>query len=510
VTDFPWLTTLGVVPLVGSVVVAALPPTRVLLAKQVALGISLVVLALTVVLAVRFEPNGDEQFQFAETHQWIPQFGVSYAVGIDGIALVLIALATVLTPICILASWHDAYRLRRPVGTYFALFLLLETFMIGVFAATDVFLFYVFFEAMLIPMYFIIGSYGGPQRSYAAVKFLLYSLFGGLLMLAAVIGLFVVSDGGNQAFLFENLLGLDIAPTTERWLFLGFFVAFAIKAPLWPVHTWLPDAAAESPPGGAVLLVGVLDKVGTFGMIRLCLPLFPDASRWAAPVVIALAVIGILYGALVAIGQTDIKRLIAYTSISHFGFITLGIFALTTTASSGSTLYMFNHGFSTAALFLVAGFMISRRGSRLIADYGGVQRVAPLLAGTFLVAGLSSLALPGLSSFISEFLVLVGTFPRYQVAAVLATLGIILASVYILLMYQRTMTGEPNEATSQWRDLSRREVAVVAPLLAVIIALGFYPKPLLDVINPSIERTIEQVGATDVQPVVPVAEGQEP
>ena len=509
-TDFPWLTTLGAVPLVGAVVVAAIPRTRVLLAKQVALAVSLVVLALTVVLALRFEPTSEEQFQFAETHQWIPQFGVSYAVGIDGIALVLIGLATVLTPICILASWHDAYRLRRPAGTYFALFLLLETLMIGVFAATDVFLFYVFFEAMLIPMYFIIGSYGGPQRSYAAVKFLLYSLFGGLLMLAAVIGLFVVSDGGNQAFLFENLLGLDIAPNTERWLFLGFFVAFAIKAPLWPVHTWLPDAAAESPPGGAVLLVGVLDKVGTFGMIRLCLPLFPDASRWAAPVVITLAVIGILYGALVAIGQTDIKRLIAYTSISHFGFITLGIFALTTTAGSGSTLYMFNHGFSTAALFLVAGFMISRRGSRLIADYGGVQRVAPVLAGTFLVAGLSSLALPGLSSFISEFLVLVGTFPRYPVAAVLATLGIILASVYILLMYQRTMTGEPNESTSRWRDLSRREVAVVAPLLAVIIALGFYPKPLLDVINPSIERTMEQVGSTDVKPVVPVAEGQEP
>jgi NADH-quinone oxidoreductase subunit M len=320
--------------------------------------------------------------------------------------------------------------------------------------------------------------------------------------------LFVVSDGGSQAFLFENLLGLDIAPNTERLLFLGFFVAFAIKAPLWPVHTWLPDAAAEAPPGGAVLLVGVLDKVGTFGMIRLCLPLFPDASRWAAPVVIALAVIGILYGALVAIGQTDIKRLIAYTSISHFGFITLGIFALTTTASSGSTLYMFNHGFSTAALFLIAGFMISRRGSRLIADYGGVQRVAPMLAGTFLVAGLSSLALPGLSSFISEFLVLVGTFPRYQVAAVLATLGIILASVYILLMYQRTMTGEPTEATAKWRDLTRREVVVVAPLLAVIIALGFYPKPLLDVINPSIERTMQQVGATDPQPVVPAAEGQ--
>jgi NADH-quinone oxidoreductase subunit M len=339
------------------------------------------------------------------------------------------------------------------------------------------------------------------------VKFLLYSLFGGLLMLAAVIGLFVVSDGGAQAFLFENLQVMHITQTTERLLFLGFFVAFAIKAPLWPVHTWLPDAAAEAPPGGAVLLVGVMDKVGTFGMIRLCLPLFPDASKWAAPVVITLAVIGILYGALLAIGQTDIKRLIAYTSISHFGFITLGIFAMTTTGQAGSTLYMFNHGFSTAALFLIAGFMISRRGSRRIADYGGVQRVAPVLAGTFLVAGLSSLALPGLSSFISEFLVLVGTFQRYQVAAVLATLGIILASVYLLLMYQRTMTGEPPESTAGWRDLSARETWVVAPLIAVIIALGFFPKPVLDIINPSVQRTVKQVGVTDPKPVVPAAEG---
>jgi NADH-quinone oxidoreductase subunit M len=507
VTDFPWLTTLGAIPLVGSAVVAAMPRHRSLLAKQVALGFSLVTLAVVVVLALRFDATSTKQFQFAETHEWIPQFGVSYAVGVDGIALVLVALAAVLTPICILASWHDAGEGRRGVRIYFALLLALETMMIGVFVATDVFLFYVFFEAMLIPMYFIIGSYGGPQRSYAAVKFLLYSLFGGLLMLAAVIGLFVVSDGGAQAFLFENLQVMHITQTTERLLFLGFFVAFAIKAPLWPVHTWLPDAAAEAPPGGAVLLVGVMDKVGTFGMIRLCLPLFPDASKWAAPVVITLAVIGILYGALLAIGQTDIKRLIAYTSISHFGFITLGIFAMTTTGQAGSTLYMFNHGFSTAALFLIAGFMISRRGSRRIADYGGVQRVAPVLAGTFLVAGLSSLALPGLSSFISEFLVLVGTFQRYQVAAVLATLGIILASVYILLMYQRTMTGEPPESTAGWRDLSARETWVVAPLIAVIIALGFFPKPVLDIINPSVQRTVKQVGVTDPKPVVPAAEG---
>jgi NADH-quinone oxidoreductase subunit M len=377
--------------------------------------------------------------------------------------------------------------------------------MVGVFAATDVFLFYVLFEAMLVPMYFIIGSYGGAQRSYAAVKFLLYSLAGGLLMLAAVIGLYVNSDGGPKAFLFQNLLGTELGTGTERLLFLGFFIAFAIKAPLWPVHTWLPDAAAEAPPGGAVLLVGVLDKVGTFGMIRFCLPLFPDAAKWATPVIITLAVIGILYGALLAIGQTDLKRLIAYTSISHFGFIVLGIFAMTTQGQSGSTLYMVNHGFSTAALFLIAGFLISRRGSRLIADFGGVQRVAPMLAGTFLVAGLSSLALPGLSSFVSEFLVLVGTFSRYEAAAVIATGGIILASLYILLMYQRTMTGEPNEHTAKLADLNTREAWVVAPLLAVIIALGFYPKPLLDVINPAVARTMQQVGVTDPQPITPAA-----
>ncbi len=505
--DFPWLTILAAAPLVGAAVVAALPSARELLAKQVALGVSLVVLAGAVALALGFDSTSKAQFQYAETHQWIPQFGVSYALGVDGIALVLIALATVLTPVCILASWHDVDATRRSPKGYFALLLMLETFMIGVFAATDVFLFYVLFEAMLVPMYFIIGSYGGAQRSYAAVKFLIYSLVGGLLMLAAVIGLYVVSDGGPQAFLFENLLGTQMGTGTERLLFLGFFIAFAIKAPLWPVHTWLPDAAAEAPPGGAVLLVGVLDKVGTFGMIRFCLPLFPDASRWATPVVLTLAVIGILYGALLAIAQTDMKRLIAYTSISHFGFIVLGIFAMTSQAQSGATLYMVNHGFSTAALFLIVGFLISRRGSRLIRDFGGVQKVAPVLAGTFLVAGLSSLALPGLAPFVSEILVLIGTFSRYEAVAVIATAGIILASLYILLMYQRTMTGEPNAATAKFADLNLREAWVVAPLLAILIGAGVFPKPLLDVINPAVERTMQQVGVTDPKPVVPAAEG---
>ncbi len=508
---FPWLSALGVVPLIGAVLLF-LPFVRDRMVKLVALVTSLVVLAMTIVMSLGFAADGP-RFQFVETYEWIPRFGVQYAVGVDGIALVLIALSAVLVPIVILAAWHDADPVegapRRSVKTYFALMLVLETFMIGVFAATDVFLFYVFFEAILIPMYFLIGSFGGPKRSYAAVKFLLYSLVGGLLMLAAVIGLYVVGNdqlpGDTGTFAFEQLLGLDISPGVEKALFLGFFAAFAIKAPLWPVHTWLPDAAAQATPGSAVLLVGVLDKVGTFGMLRYLLPLFPDASRFFTPYVIALAVIGILYGALLAIGQTDMKRLIAYTSVSHFGFIALGVFAMTTLAGTGSTLYMVNHGISTGALFVIAGFLVARRRSTLIPDFSGVQSVAPWLAGTFLIAGLSSLALPGLATFVSEFLVLVGTFVRYQVAAVLATLGIILASVYILLMYQRTMTGAVAAGMEKTSDLNFREAWVVAPLIALLIGLGVYPKPVLDVIEPAIQRTMQDAGRQDPQPTVPVS-----
>jgi NADH-quinone oxidoreductase subunit M len=505
---FPWLTTLGALPLLGSVVVAALPRGRELLAKQVALGVSLVVFALTLVMATRFTAGSTQQFQFVEHHPWISSFGVSYSVGVDGIALVLIAMATILVPIVILAGWHEADGAKGQVKTFFALILVLETMIIGVFAATDVFLFYVFFEAMLIPVYFLIGSFGGAQRSYAAVKFLLYSLLGGLLMLAALIGLYVVSvhQRGTGTFEYAQLLGMHITPSTEKWLFLGFFAAFAIKAPLWPFHTWLPDAAAESTPGTAVLLVGVLDKVGTFGMIRLCLPLFPNASKYFTPVILVLAVVGILYGALVAIGQTDMMRLVAYTSLSHFGFITLGIFAMTSQGQAGSTLYMVNHGFSTAGLFIVGGFLVSRRGSRLIADYGGVQRVAPLLAGTFLVMGLATLSLPGLSSFVSEFLVLVGTYTRYPAYAVLATLGIVLAAIYVLFWYQRVATGPATEKVKGFRDLGGREMLAVVPLVALIVAVGFFPKPLLDVINPAVSRTLHQVGQTDPTPPVPVGQ----
>ncbi|MFI6506217.1 NADH-quinone oxidoreductase subunit M [Streptosporangium sp. NPDC050855] len=508
----PWLSTLMAVPVLGAVGVSLVKSDK--LAKQLAMVVSLVVLALTVVVAVQFNPTSQTRFQFAEVYDWIPRFGVHYGVGVDGIALVLIALSAVLVPIVILASWHDAdgtvvtvpgeeprtVTPKRSVKTYFALLLVLEAMMIGVFAATDVFLFYVFFEAMLIPMYFMIGSYGGAQRSYAAVKFLLYSLFGGLLMLVAVIALYVVAAKGT--FMFPELIGAVQDPTTQKWLFAGFFIAFAVKAPLWPFHTWLPDAAAQAPAGAAVLLVGVLDKVGTYGMLRFCLELFPGASKFFTPLVIVLSVVGIVYGAIVAIGQTDMKRLIAYTSISHFGFIALGVFAMTRDGGSGATLYMVNHGFSTGALFLIAGFLIYRRGSSRIADYGGVQKVAPVLAGTFLIAGLSGLSLPGLSTFVSEFMVLLGTYERYAIPAIIGTTGVILAAVYILWMYQRTMNGPTAESVATLPDLDRREKWVMAPLIAVILILGFFPKPMLDVINPAVDKTLSSVGVEPFTPAV--------
>ncbi|XVQ11924.1 NADH-quinone oxidoreductase subunit M [Spirillospora sp. CA-255316] len=513
--DFPWLSVLIAVPLLGAVLVGVLPRTRETLVKQVALGVSLLVAAGTLVMAAGFDTGGP-RFQFEEKYWWIKQFGVHWAVGVDGVALVLILLSVILVPLVILASWNEADRSggvdvppKRSASMYFALLLTLEAMMIGVFAATDVFLFYVFFEAMLIPVYFLIGSYGGAQRSYAAVKFLLYSLFGGLLMLVAVIWLYPLSarpasEGGlgRGTFLFSELSRLNIDPTTAKWLFLGFFIAFAIKAPMVPVHTWLPDAAQQAPAGALVLIVGVLDKVGTYGMLRFCLELFPGAAKWATPVVLGFAVLSIIYGAVLAIGQVDLKRLVAYTSISHFGFIVLGVFAMTTQAQSGAALYMVNHGFSTGALFLLVGFMIVRRRSARIDDYGGVQKVAPVLAGTFLVAGLSGLSLPGLAPFVSEFLVFTGTFSRYQVPAIIATIGIVLAAIYILWMYQRTMGGPTVEKTKGMKDLTGREKLAIGPILAIIVALGFFPQPLLNVINPSVEKTLVRLDQRDPAPKI--------
>jgi NADH-quinone oxidoreductase subunit M len=575
----PWLTIIGAVPLVGAVVVAALPrdaapetlaerereyaltapspaieaelearmadyderhgsasgdlldadeidretrerdallvdrrPAQDLLAKQVALAISLATLVMAIAMSVQFKANAG--FQFVQTYDWVKDFGVHYSVGVDGIALVLIDLTAILMPVVVLAAWGEEELGGRSIKAYLALLLALEAALIGAFASTDLFLFYVFFEVMLIPMYFVIGSFGtsaasGARRSYAAVKFLLYSLFGGLLMLAAVIGLYVYA---GHSFLFGDLT--DHAPalshTMQNVIFLGFFIAFAIKAPLWPFHTWLPDAAAEAPTSGAVMLVGVMDKVGTFGFIRWTLPLLPKATHTFAPLVLSLAVVGIFYGALLAVGQRDLKRLVSYTSIAHFGFIAIGIFAFTSQGGTGATLYMVNHGFSTGALFLVVGFLIARRKSSQVADFGGVQAVAPWLAGAFVLAGLSSLALPGTNSFVSEFLVLVGTFTRYRAFAIVATVGIVLAALYILLVIQRTMHGPLNESNRGFADLSLRETLVIAPVLVLIIVLGVYPKPVIDVINPAVKATLCLNGRTDPAPTHPQQSASSP
>jgi NADH-quinone oxidoreductase subunit M len=526
VTAVEWLsaqslTALWVLPLVAAVVIILLPASQRATAKYLGLATSVGVLGIAVTLAVRFDPGGP-RYQFVENHPWISSFGTGYILGLDGIALALVVLTAVLMPLLLLAGWNDADHRTglsgRGTQGYIALMLTVEAMVLLSLAALDILLFYVLFEAMLIPMYFLIGAFGGPDRARsgaAAVKFLLYNLFGGLIMLAAVVGLYVVTSN-SKAFhggTFDVRTISDavssgllvIQPGVAHALFAGFLFAFAVKAPLWPLHRWLPDAAVQATPASAVLMMAVMDKVGTFGMLRYCLPLFPDSATLFRPVVITLAVIGIVYGAVLAIGQTDVMRLIAYTSISHFGFIILGIFVMTSQGQSGSTLYMVNHGISTAALFLIAGFLVSRRGTRAIAAYGGVQKVAPVLAGTFLVSGLATLSLPGLAPFISEFLVLIGTFTRYPVFAVLAALALVLSAVYVLWMYQRMMTGPVTDGNDTVTDLRPRELVVVAPLIALLLVLGVYPKLALDVINPAVQHTLTSIHQPDPTPTLGAA-----
>jgi NADH-quinone oxidoreductase subunit M len=496
-----YLTILTLSPLIGALVVAFVPKREPKLAKLIALLWSLAVLVVAGSAWLAFDP-GDGGLQLRESYTWIPAWGARFTFAADGIALVMLLLVALLVPIVIVASWHDAENSRRSVPAYFALILALEGTMIGVFAAADVLLFYLFFEVMLVPMYFLIGSFGSDvpakQRQYAAVKFFLYSLVGGLFMLAAVVGLWVV---GGKTFDWQALVNHDFSTGVERWLFLGFFIAFAIKAPFFPFHTWLPDAGGAAPAGAAALLVGVMDKVGTFGILRYCLPLFPEASKYFAPWAMALALVGVIYAALLAVGQNDLKRLVSYTSIAHFGFMGIGIFAFTLQAGSGTVLYMLNHGLATGLLFLVVGMFVYRRGSTLVTDFGGAGKLVPVLAGIFLFAGLASLSLPGLAPFVSEFLVLIGVFKVNVTVAVIATSGIILAAGYVLWMVQRTTHGTLNPALSEVdtmrRDLTMREMVVVAPLVALILALGFYPKPVLDVINPAVERTLTHVTSVE-------------
>lgn len=530
------LTLLWVLPLVAALVAVALPASSRIAVKYLGLAAALAVLAVAAVVAVRFDPAG-ARYQFVEKHTWIESFGAGYLLGVDGIALALVVLTAALMPLLLLAGWNDAdNKGGRGPHAYVALMLACEAMVLLSLVTLDILLFYILFEAMLIPMYFLIGGFGGAEekggsggaeekggsggaeRGRAALKFLLYNLFGGLVMLAAVIGLYIATarsgEFGGGTF---NLQAIEIAvangsftvpPAVGAALFAGFFFAFAVKAPLWPLHRWLPDAAVQATPAVAVLMMAVMDKVGTFGMLRYSLPLFPEAATQFRTVIAALAVVSIVYGAVVAIGQTDVMRLIAYTSISHFGFIILGIVAMTSQGQSGSTLYMVNHGIATAALFLIAGFLVSRRGTRAIAAFGGVQKVAPVLAGTFLVAGLATLSLPGLAPFISEFLVLVGTFTRFPVLAVFAALGLVLSAVYVLWAYQRMMTGPVTAGNERLHDLRPRELAVVTPLIALLLILGIYPKVALDVINPAVQHTLTSIDQSDPAPAVTAGGGR--
>ncbi|CAM3477858.1 NADH-quinone oxidoreductase subunit M [Isoptericola cucumis] len=526
-TGFPWLTVLIVWPLVAAAATALTGAGRgrpaggpvtgrgrfgAGAARTVALVGALVEVALLVGAFAAFDTGAAGEHQLTETHAWIPALGASYAVGVDGVGLLLVALSVALVPLVILAAWREQGGDHAKLRRYLATVLVLEAFMVAVFAARDVFLFYVLFEAMLIPAYFLIGGFGqGAQRRYAAVKFLLFSLAGGLVMLVGVVALYlqVPVDAATglrpaDAFLTSNLTGLALDPTAEKLMFAAFFLAFAIKAPMFPVHTWLPDVAGNATPGTSTLLICVLDKVGTFGMLTLCLPLFPGASRWAAPFVVVLAVVSILYGAILAIGQKDLLRLVGYTSVSHFGFIILGIFTFTSLGTAGSGLMMLNHGISTGALFLIAGFAIARhpRRSQEIADFGGLRAVAPVLGGTFLVAGLSAAALPGLATFVSEVMVFLGSFARWPVAVLVAVPAVVLAAVYVLLTYQRMFTGPVAGELAGARDLDGREKTVAGVLVAALVVLGVAPGPVLDYVRAPGEVAVELVDETDPPPVI--------
>ena len=499
--DVPILTVLILLPLVGALVVAFAPTGGADQPKRLGLLVSMLTLAAGVVLAASYDV-GDGGLQLTETHDWVSAFGVHYALGVDGLGLLMILLTVALVPIVLLAAWPDSD--GADAKRFVAWTLTLEALSLAVFAATDVFLFYVVFEATLVPAYFLIGGFGREKRSAAALKFLMFQLGGGLVLLGSVIGLYVVSaQQGSPSYLYTDLQQLDLSTSAERWLFAGFFIAFAVKAPLFPVHTWLADTTEQATPPTSVLLVCVLDKIGTFGMLRFCLGLFPEASDWATPLVVVLALISIVYGAFVAIGQDDILRLIGLTSLSHFGFIVLGIFVFTAQGATGAILYMVNHGIATAALFLLAGFVIRRRGTTLISQMGGLEKVAPVMAGLFLVAGLATVGLPGLSQFVSEILVLIAAFDYAWYVGAIAVTGIVLSAVYMLWAYQRMMTG-PDVPEGDTSDLNRRELVAVVPLMVGLVLFGFYPAPLLDVSNPTVDVLLDGTGVPDDGPDVPI------
>ena len=492
------LTYLIFLPLAGAVLIALVGKDRDDLSRWLGLGVSLVTFVVSIPLFTGFDATTAEM-QFVHKFDWVKSVGISYSVGVDGISILLVMITTLLSVLAILGSWTSV---TKRVREYMAAMLLLETGMLGVFCSLDLFLFYVFWEAMLIPMYLLIGIWGGERRIYAAIKFVLFTLAGSLLMLVAIIYLYFQHGlaTGNYTFDLLALYGYSVAADVQYWLFLAFFLSFAIKVPLFPLHTWLPDAHVEAPTAGSVILAGVLLKMGTYGILRFCMPLFPSATAHFTPMIMVLSVIGIVYGALVAMVQTDIKKLVAYSSVSHLGFVVLGMFAMNEQGMQGSIIQMVNHGISTGALFLIVGMIYERRHTREISDFGGLAKVIPAFSVVFMIATLSSIGLPGLNGFVGEFLILLGAYQASTLLGVIATSGVVLAAVYMLWMFQRVVWGEvTNDANARLKDLSIREWVVVAPLLVLMIWIGVYSQPFMKTTEVSSKHLIQTVQAKQLR-----------
>ena len=489
-TSFPILTALILVPLIGAFVTIILSNRRPEWVKITAAAFAVVTAGMSIWMLASFETQ-DAGFQFVSQHDWISSWGISWHIGVDGISLFLIVLTGLLFPLVILGvdPHHDEKR-------YLAWMLLLEAGVMGSFVSLDLFLFFIFFEIVLVPMYFLIGGWGYDKRIYAATKFFLYTMFGSAFMLVGIITTAVLArrDLGYLTFdLIEIAESSSFAVSTGRWLFLAFAIAFAVKVPLFPLHTWLPDAHTQAPTGGSVILAGVLLKLGTYGFLRFGVYLFPEASVYFRPLFFTLATIGIIYGAIAATMQTDLKRLVAYSSVAHLGFIVLGTFALTEQAVGGGVLQMVNHGISTGALFLLVGMIYERRHTRAIAELRGIQSVAPIFSAAFMIVMLSSIGVPGLNGFVGEFLVLIGSFETARWWTVVAATGVILAALYLLWAYQRVFHGEPDEANSTFAEIRPKEAALLLVFIAGIIFNGVYPKPMLDRINPAVDKLITHV-----------------
>ena len=470
-------------------------------ARWLALFVTLVTFAVSVSVLARFD-HATPGFQMLEQASWVPSIGLQYLVGVDGISLWLVLLTTFLFPVSVLASWTVTTDVRR----YMIAMLVLETAVLGSFLALDLIVFFIFFEAILVPMYLLIGGWGGERRVYAAVKFFLYTMAGSAFLLVSI--LFLYAHTGATTFDLRALADASstLPVQTARWLFLGFFVAFAVKVPVFPLHTWLPDAHTEAPTAGSVLLAGVLLKVGAYGLIRFSLTLFPEAAKHFATAVSVLAVIGIIYGAVCALGQRDVKRLVAYSSVSHLGFVVLGVFALTQQAVTGGVLQMVNHGLATGALFLLVGMVYDRTHTRQLDKMGGLASQMPWLLGFFLFAVFASAGLPGLSSFIGEFLVIVGTFAVSHVFGVLASVAVVLGAIYLLWSYQRVAYGPIHDEHRTLRDVSAREVLVIVPVLALLLVFGVYPKLMTDTIDPATTQVIDHVAPDHATTVVPAVQ----